>query len=146
MCKVISLCKASRDLGKHPDFFTHVKRNTPKLHRLMSIYGRGNLFAGAEAYFKATERIREELANMYYELSSCKCFTRFFNDTKEKNPYIHVGSLNATLKSSAFTTTDRAMRFHGYVSSRKLLGLYTAWKEKGYTEDEKRVIREMYGN
>ncbi len=140
----LSLSEIATRLGKHKDFFVHVKRNTPKLYRLMSIYGKGNLYAGAILYFEAVERIRADLASMHYELSSCKSITRFFRETKEANPYKNSESLRSTIETSAFTLTDRAMRFHAYTSSRKLLRLYSEWKELGYTEYEKNTIKEMY--
>lgn len=131
-------------LGKHVDFFTHVKRNSPKLYRLMRIYGRGCLYTGAKAYFEAIGRMRMDLAQMYYELDTCTCFYRFFMETEEDNPYKNVQSFVSTLETSAFNTTERTGRFDGYVSGKRLLRVYEEWKKTGYTKEEQRYIREMH--
>lgn len=132
-------------LNKNPDYYTHIKRNTPKLYRLFSIWGKGNIHAGASAYLESVEVLRIRLSEIYYELSECRSLTRFWIDTKNTNPYKNSQSQISTLKANAFTVTERSMRFHGYETSRKIIKVYEKWKVQGFTLEQKEKIRMMYG-
>jgi len=116
-------------LGKHENYFTHAKKNTPALFRLMMIKGKGNLHAGASAYFEAERRVRIELGDMYYGLTDTKSTMKFFKDTKEDNPYMNYSSMINTIVQTAFSITEKTMRLAAYRKSVKLLKLYNAWNK-----------------
>lgn len=117
-------------LGKHENYFTHAKRNTPSLFRMMMIRGKGNLHKGARAYFDAEKRVRNDIGDMYYGLVEEHSSTKFFNDTREENPYASSGSMITTMQQTAFTITEKTMRLAAYRKSVKLLKLYKAWREE----------------
>lgn len=134
--------EAAIALGLHPMAFSHIKKNTPVLFRWIKIHGKGSLFNGMSMYQDNIEDTRAALATTFIELKECRALSRFYRAHKDVLHYTTAHSMIGSIEKFAFRATEQMPKFHSYRTARKIVRLYSQWKD--ITAEDRKKIEAMY--
>lgn len=117
-------------LQQDKDFLYNIKRSDPRLQRWVLLQGQGNVTIGVAIYLDAIEDIKQELAEIYYELTDLKMFSKFFRESKCDMFYKNSRSMLTAISKIISRNYEKTMRYKSYARVRKIVNMYNEWREK----------------
>jgi len=141
-----SLSSIAISLGKHRDFFSHMKRNTPEMFSYLMEIGCGNIETGMKKYCSESLMLKKDTTRMYYELLENRSISRFYRDIKKHIRYKNKHSFMSSLRHNVTFTHDdgKFMPFDTFCEYKKIIKIYKTWMEKNFTPIQKQKIKQMY--
>ena len=131
-------------MGFHYNLFTHLKKNDPTIFRYIKIYGKGNLHQGLSVYLEQCQRDKDEIADIYYKLVTCRALSKFYEANKDTLPYSSARSFSSSIVNNAFTPMAEGVLLRGH-AVRSMKAVIKAFKRgKGLTDKDLRVIEELF--